>query len=76
MAKAREVRAMSDEEILNAIEDKKASLFYFRRDKVTGELKDTNSIRYARREVARLKTILRERQLAAQMVAGKDEKNG
>jgi large subunit ribosomal protein L29 len=59
-----EIRAMSDEEIMDAIEDKKAALFAFRRDRVTGELKDTNVPTYARRDVARMKTILRERELA------------
>jgi large subunit ribosomal protein L29 len=70
-----EIRGMSDEEILNTIEDKKASLFFFRRDRVTGELKDTNLMRYAKRDVARLKTVLHERQLAAKITASGDAQN-
>lgn len=66
----REIRQLSDEELVDAIEDKKEEMWILRRDRVTGELKDTNAIRKNRRVIARLKTVLRERQLAAEMMAG------
>jgi large subunit ribosomal protein L29 len=69
-----EVRDMSDDEILDAIEDKKNEMWILRRDTVTGELKDLNVIRQTKRDIARLKTVLRERQLAAEiMVSGEDD---
>ena len=71
-----EIRAMSDEDILDAIEDKKHEMWVLRRDTVIGELKDTNAVHRTRRDVARLKTVLRERQLAAQMLAGKEVNDG
>lgn len=61
-----EIRAMTDEEILDAIEDKKNDMWTLRLQKATGELKDTNLYGRARRDVARLKTVLRERELAAE----------
>lgn len=60
-----EIREMSDEDILYAIEDKKADLFQMRLNMATGELKDTNLLAAAKRDIARLKTVLRERELAA-----------
>ena len=73
--KAQEVREMSDEAILNAVEDQKLAIFNLRFQRATGQLEDSNAPRRARRELARLKTILRERQLAAQ-AAKKEGNNG
>lgn len=64
---AEDIRAMADSEVLDAIEDKKEELFRLRFDKASGRLENTNLIRYARRDLARLKTVLRERQLAAEL---------
>ncbi len=68
--KSREIRAMSDDDILNALEDKKEELWRLRLQLSTGELKDTNSFTKVRRDIARLKTILHERQLAEQEKKG------
>ncbi len=65
---AREIREMSDNAILDAIEDQKLAMFNLRFQRATGQLEDTNAIRKVKRDLARLKTILRERQLAAQAV--------
>ena len=51
-------------------------MWILRRDTVTGELKDSNAVRKTRREIARLKTILRERQLAAQIMSGEEVNDG
>jgi large subunit ribosomal protein L29 len=64
-----EIRAMSDDEILDAVEDVKEEMWVLRRNAVTGELKDMNVFRQTKRKLARLKTILRERELAAQMAS-------
>lgn len=66
--KAREIRDMSNDAILDSIEDQKLAIFNLRFQRATGQLEDTNSIRKIRRDLARLKTILRERQLAAEAV--------
>jgi large subunit ribosomal protein L29 len=65
---AKEIREMSDDALLDAIEDQKLAIFNLRFQRATGQLEDTNSIRRAKRDLARLKTILRERQLASQAV--------
>jgi large subunit ribosomal protein L29 len=66
--KSRELRALNDAKLLELYDDKKQSLYMFRQQKVTGELKDTTAFRRTRREIARILTILRERQLAADVV--------
>jgi large subunit ribosomal protein L29 len=65
---AQEIREMTDDAILDAIEDQKLAIFNLRFQRATGQLEDTNAIRKIRRDIARLKTILRERHLAAQAV--------
>jgi large subunit ribosomal protein L29 len=64
----REIREMTDEEILNALEDQKEAMFNFRFQQASGQLEDTNAPGRVKRDVARLKFVLHERQLAAQVV--------
>lgn len=71
---SKDVRKMTDEQILNAIEDQKEALFNLRFQQASGQLEDVNALPRARRDVARLKTILRERQLAAQRVSEEGKK--
>jgi large subunit ribosomal protein L29 len=73
--KAREIREMTEEEILNALEDQKEALFNFRFQKASGQLEDTNTPRRTHRDIARLKTILRQKQIAKEL-AGKEGSNG
>jgi large subunit ribosomal protein L29 len=70
-----QIRELTDEELLNALEDQKEALFNLRFQKASGQLEDTNAPRRAQRDIARLRTVLRERELAAQ-VAGKGDSNG
>ena len=63
----REIREMSDEQVFNAVEDKREELFNLRFRMASGQLEDTNLLRYARRGLAQLLTIQRERELAAQL---------
>lgn len=65
---ANEIREMTDEQILDAIEDQKESLFNLRFQAASGQLEDPNTLRRTRRDLARLNTVLRERQLATQAV--------
>jgi large subunit ribosomal protein L29 len=64
-----DIRQMTDDQIVDEIEDMKEALFKLRLQEANGQLENTNAIRYARRDIARLKTILRERELAAQMAS-------
>lgn len=69
-----EIRKMTDEQILNAIEDQKEALFNLRFQQASGQLEDINALKRTRHDIARLKTVLRERQLAAEQVAKEGNK--
>ena len=64
-----EIRALSSEAILDKIEDLKVEMYTYRIQKESGELQDTTLFRKTRRDIARLRTALRERELAAELVA-------
>ncbi len=64
-----EIRALSTDEVLDKIEDLKVDMYTYRLQKDTGELKDTTLFRKTRRDIARLKTALRERELAAELIS-------
>ena len=63
-----EIRNMTEEEIMDALEDRKEAMFNFRFQLASGQLEDTNMPRRTRREIAQLKTVLRERELAAALL--------
>ena len=66
---AREIRAMTTEEIEARLDEAYQRLFRLRFDWAAGQLRDNNQIRAVKRDIARMKTILRERELAAMMAA-------
>lgn len=68
MAQATDIRAMTDGEILKAIDDAKQELFNLRFQWESGQLEDYTRIRQLKRDVARYLTIQRERQLAAELI--------
>jgi large subunit ribosomal protein L29 len=62
--KSREIREMSETDILNALEDKREALFNLRFQKAVGQLEDVTAPRRTQREIARLMTELHARELA------------
>ena len=64
--KAFEIRNLSDKEIQTKIEEVSEEMFNLRFQLSIGQLKDPSRVSVLKRDIARLKTILRERQLAAQ----------
>jgi large subunit ribosomal protein L29 len=62
--KAAEIRKMSVPQIEEALMDGRHELLNLRFQTITGQLTDTSRIRVVRRDIARLETILREKQLA------------
>ena len=60
----KEIRELSDEEILSMIEEYKEELFNLRFSQATGSLEKPSRIKELRKLVARMKTILRERELS------------
>ena len=59
----KEIRELSNEEILSKIEESKEELFNLRFQQATGNLEKPSRITELRKLVARMKTILREREL-------------
>ena len=59
----KEIRELSNEEILSKIKDAKEELFNLRFQQATGSLEKPSRITELRKLVARMKTILREREL-------------
>ena len=59
----KEIRELSNEEILSKIEESKEELFNLRFQQATGPLEKPSRINELRKLVARMKTILREREL-------------
>jgi large subunit ribosomal protein L29 len=60
--KASEVRAMSTDQIREELETARENLFNLRFQWATAQLRDHNLLKAARRDIARLETILRARQ--------------
>ncbi len=61
--KVKEIRELSNEDILAKIKESKEELFNLRFQQSTGNLEKPSRIRDLRHQVARLKTVLREREL-------------
>ena len=68
----RSVRLMSDDQLLDAIEDKRLELFNLRFQQVSAEVENTNQLRHAKRDLAHLLTVRRERELAMKIAEGED----
>jgi large subunit ribosomal protein L29 len=64
--KPAEYRGMGDEQLALSLQEVTKNLFHLRFQSATERLETPSEIRKAKREVARIKTIQRERQLAAQ----------
>lgn len=62
--KPKEIRALSPEEIKAKIADTREEMMKLRFQQVTGQLTDTSRLRILRRDIARMETILNERQSA------------
>lgn len=58
-----EIRELTNEQILKKIDEYKEELFNLRFSQATGNLEKPSRIKELRKLVARMKTILREREL-------------
>ena len=59
----KEIRDLTNEEIVKKIEEYKEELFNLRFSQATGNLEKPSRIKELRKLVARMKTIIREREL-------------
>ena len=65
--KVKEIRELSNEQIVAKIKESKEELFNLRFQQATGNLEKPSRIRELRHDVARCKTVLRERELAGEV---------
>ena len=63
MNKIEELRKLTTEELNNKIKENKEELFNLRFQQATGNLEKPGRLKDLRNEVARMKTIIREREL-------------
>ncbi|MEQ4302757.1 50S ribosomal protein L29 [Plantactinospora sp. B6F1] len=61
--KASELRELSEEELVSRLREAKAELFNLRVQAATGQLDNNRRLQVIRREIARIYTIMREREL-------------
>jgi large subunit ribosomal protein L29 len=66
-AKASALRELTDQELRERLEELRQELFNLRFQKATGRLDNYMRIRQVRREIARVLTLLRERELGIQV---------
>ena len=61
--KAKKFHEMQDYELVNQLKDLKTEFFNLRFQHATGQLSNTKSIKEVKKDIARVKTIIREREL-------------
>ncbi|MEJ8552965.1 50S ribosomal protein L29 [Tepidibacter sp. Z1-5] len=61
--KAKELRDMTSSELNQKINEFKSELFSLRFQLATGQLENTSRVKFVRKDIARVKTILIEREL-------------
>lgn len=66
----REIRTLNDEALLDLLEDQKETQFNLRFKDAFGQLEEQDAMRNVRLKVAKIKTVLRERELARQKESG------
>jgi large subunit ribosomal protein L29 len=65
MTKAHELRELTDDVLADRLGEAKQELWKNRLDLATGQLDNTSEIARNKREIARIQTLMREREIAA-----------
>jgi large subunit ribosomal protein L29 len=65
MTKASELRELTDETLADRLSEAKQELWKRRLDLATGELDNTSELAGYKREIARIRTLMREREIEA-----------
>ena len=73
MSKPEELRDLSDDELDTKLAEAKEELFNLRFQLVTGQLDNPMAIKGMRKEIARILTVIRERELAVLEGAAAEE---
>jgi len=72
MTKADELRQLTDEVLADKLTEAKQELWKRRLDLATGQLDNTSDLSKYRREIARITTLVREREIAAHEAQGQE----
>ncbi|MXZ03330.1 MAG: 50S ribosomal protein L29 [Chloroflexi bacterium] len=65
-----EVRELNNNELWRELQEQERSLMNLRFQKTTRQLTNTNALRDTRRNIARIHTVIRERQIVEQLGLG------
>ena len=69
-----ELRELSEEELVTRLKDCKEELFNLRFQMATGQLTNNRRLRTVKRDIARIYTVIRERELGLSVVPGAEAK--
>ncbi len=64
---AKELRELTEDELQLRLQEARRELFNLRQQWYAGSLEDHNRLRAVRKDIARILTVLRERELAAEL---------
>lgn len=70
--KYKDIRELSDEELAQKLEDGRAELFNLRFQMATSQLDNTARVSVVKRDIARIQTEMRARQIAADNTAAQN----
>jgi large subunit ribosomal protein L29 len=73
--KAAQIRELGDADLVQHLEDARTELFNLRFSHVTGQLDDSSRLQATRRDVARLMTELRTREIRAAEALEEENQN-
>lgn len=68
LVKAKKMAELTDEELLKKVKDYKSELFNLRFQLATGQLDNPSRIREVKKNIARAKTIIRQRELKQERI--------
>lgn len=68
-----EVRELNNNELWRELQEQERSLMNLRFQKTTRQLTNTNALRDTRRNIARIHTVIRERQIVEQLGLGDED---
>lgn len=69
MSTAAELRELADDELVEQLDEHREELFNLRFQAVTSQLDNPRRIKQVKREIARILTVQREREIAAELAA-------
>jgi len=70
MARKNAVRELTDGELLSSLDETKEELFNLRFQMATGQLTNNRRLRVVRHDIARIYTVIRERELGLSAAPG------